>query len=94
MRTSTIIGLGVGVLALGAGWLIWGRQAWQVSKGTEASKRALIKTMAPNSTASKTRIALIRTPDYSIGAQVRRGATIETGFQGAYDAGMALRGAA
>ena len=65
----------------------------QVARGNAASARMAAKAIASNSTAAALRRpVLVTTAAGGEAMQARRGATIETGFQGAYDAALALRG--
>ena len=93
MRTSTLIGAGAGVAILAGVWFLWGRKAMQVARGDAASARMAAKAIASNSTAAVLRRRdLVATAAGGKAIPFRKGATIETGFQGAYDAALALRG--
>ena len=95
MNRNTLIGLGIGAAALAAGWHFYGRKWLQVMRGNAATVRQQVKSTSTGSIASR-EIAR-NAPEAraaGVGLEPRRGASIDTGFQGAYDAGMALRAGA
>lgn len=94
MNKNTLIGLGIGAAALYAGWHLYGRRWMQVARGNAATVRQQVAATRP--TVAQLQIARNAPQARAAGAGLerRRGASIDTGFQGAYDAGMALRAGA
>lgn len=92
MNKNTLIGLGIGAAALAAAWHFWGRKWAMTMKGNAATVRQQAKSVAHSSIADR-EIQRNAPGAMAAGSTItpRAGSSIETGFQGAYNAGMALR---